>query len=649
MQKCIYCNTEIESGLETCPSCGMSLIESHTLKPGTVIGGKYEVVSKLGEGGFGITYIVRNTIFNENQAMKELFIKSTCGRANTSHANTNHVYSSQNQDFEYYKEKFIKEMRTLLKINHENIVRMFDVVLENNTIYGVMEYVDGTTLKKKIQNEGKMTETEAVNLLKKVGDGLKTIHEIGLTHRDIKPDNIMIDDKGKYKIIDFGLVKEYQEASVTLSQVVSEGYSPKEQYRKKGKITPATDIYSLGMTIFSALSGNITPENPTDRTDEDVERDFQVGIEELNISDHLKDIIKKMVEIEPKDRYQGFEEIFGHLTSDGYRNMNFRVNCNSENKNIETDNVHLSSSENTIEEDKNEYYSKFLKSVKSNVTQIKTGVISRLQDYGLIEYDNKITGTNQKQVIEANDISEENKSNEEVSIEMIEITISKSLKSKRQSVLPNNDYFIGKYPITQGQYKSVVGANPSRRYGEGNNYPVYYVNWLDSIKFCNLLSEKYKLIKCYKILNDKVVCDFESNGFRLPTYIEWIFAASDPYVDLNNEFSGANGSVINRKLNDYVWYSSNSLNSSHMVGSKKPNNTGIYDMSGNVWEWCWNSLAGIKKNSNENGIDFNEKHRIICGGSWDSSAENCKIGNYSKFKYNHSANNIGFRVIRVII
>ena len=78
---CIYCNAEIEPNLEVCTSCGMSLVENHTLKPGTVIGGKYEVVKKLGEGGFGITYVVMNTIFNENQAMKELFIKSTCGRA----------------------------------------------------------------------------------------------------------------------------------------------------------------------------------------------------------------------------------------------------------------------------------------------------------------------------------------------------------------------------------------------------------------------------------------------------------------------------------------------------------------------------------------------------------------------------------------
>ena len=313
MQKCIYCNTEIESGLETCPSCGMSLIETHTLKPGTVIGGKYEVISKLGEGGFGITYIVRNTIFDENQAMKELFIKSTCGRANTSHTNTNHVYSSQNQDFDYYKQKFIGEMRTLLKINHENIVRMFDLVIENNTVYGIMEYINGSTLKKKIREEGKLNESEAMDLLIKVGGGLKKIHDLGLTHRDIKPDNIMIDSEGNYKIIDFGLVKEYQEASVTLSQVVSEGYSPKEQYRKKGKVTPATDIYSLGMTVYAALTGNLSPENPTDRSDKEVENDFQLELISLNVSDKLKAVLRKMTEIEKSDRYQDFEEIFKYL------------------------------------------------------------------------------------------------------------------------------------------------------------------------------------------------------------------------------------------------------------------------------------------------------------------------------------------------
>ena len=683
MQQCIYCGTEIAENLETCPSCGMSLVESHTLKPGTIVGGKYEVVKKLGEGGFGITYIVKNTHISETEAMKELFIKSTCGRASTSKTNTNHVYSSQKQDFGCYKKKFLKEMGVLSKINHENIVRMFNTVLENNTAYGIMEYINGSTLKQKIRAKGKFSEEEVLELLFSVGSGLKKVHDMDLTHRDIKPDNILIDENGIYKIINFGLVKEYQEASVTISQVVSEGYSPKEQYRKKGKITPATDIYSLGMTLYAALTGELFPENSADRDDEDIEEDFQKSIDKLHISSKLRSILKKMTALKSKDRYQNFNEIFNEL--DDSRGKKSFARDNNSNKPTPEPTIDYEDiteddpdSENnggkgvsltvaTLAQKKEKTLLPFLITIiviailggggwygygvyekdlsENHRIEREKAVVDSLQivktERAKVASDNKAKAIEAERLakIERKRIARERKAEaakkkraKVVKQKMIfvkggtfQMGSNESDNEKPIHSVTVGDFYIGKYEVTQKEWKEVMGSNPSGF--KGDNLPVEKVSWNDIQEFLKKLNRK------------------TGGNYRLPTEAEWEYAAKGGNKSRGYKYAGSND------IDEVAWQSGDdwgSLGTTKSVGIKQPNELGIYDMSGNVWELCsdWYGKDYYSNSPSRNPQGPRSGFfRVNRGGNWGTGTSRCRVAYRSINSPGTSSYYLGFRLV----
>lgn len=157
-------------------------------------------------------------------------------------------------------------------------------------------------------------------------------------------------------------------------------------------------------------------------------------------------------------------------------------------------------------------------------------------------------------------------------------------------IIPKKNYLMMKTEVTQEQWQTVMGENPSKFKGE--NLPVENVSWLDCIDFCNKLSEKEGLTPCYSHKKNKVVCDFKANGYRLPTVDEWKYAAKGGQ---KFKYSGSDN------LDEVGWYGGNAEFETHSVAHKKPNGYGLYDMSGNVMELCWNSFLGS---------------RSVVGGSW---------------------------------
>ena len=239
------------------------------LKTGTYLqNGKYRVISTLGQGGFGITYLAEQVMAKRNVCIKEFFPKEYYNRDSDSmHISLGSEGNAKMMNA--YKAKFIKEAQTIAKLKHPNIIPIFDVFEENNTAYYAMEYIDGESLNAKVKREGALAEDMAVKYIRDVASALDYIHKRNIMHLDVKPANVMLRKEDDSAIlIDFGLSKQYDAAGDQTSSTpvgISHGYAPIEQYQSGGVSTfsPVTDIYSLGATLLFAVTGRVPAEAAT--------------------------------------------------------------------------------------------------------------------------------------------------------------------------------------------------------------------------------------------------------------------------------------------------------------------------------------------------------------------------------------------------
>ena len=279
IRRCMKCMHALAAGETFCSECGRPYgsveTEPFALKPGTILDGKYLVGEMLGQGGFGITYIGFDLLLEQKVAIKEYYPMSTgmVSRENS----TTVVWSSavmQKSGMEKGFDSFLKEARKMAKLGGiPGVVGVKSVFIQNETAYIVMDFIEGETLLKKLQREGPMDYGTCISLMTPIMQALAEVHKHGIIHRDISPDNIMVQNDGRLILLDLGAAKDLdiqgKDGNVQSSQMVAKhGFSPVEQYGQAGKIGPWTDVYAMAATIYYCCTG-VLPPSATDRMIED--------------------------------------------------------------------------------------------------------------------------------------------------------------------------------------------------------------------------------------------------------------------------------------------------------------------------------------------------------------------------------------------
>lgn len=283
----------------------------NALKTNAVLqNGKYRIEGVLGQGGFGITYLATQVVLNRKVTIKEFFMKELCNRdEQTSQVSVPSMGSVDT--VARFRVKFVKEAQTIAALNNPHIIHIHDIFEENGTAYYVMDYLSGGSLSDLVQRDGILAEATARGYIRQVADALSYIHARNINHLDIKPSNVLIDGNGNAVVIDFGLSKRYDETGSQTSTTpvgISHGFAPLEQYQPGGVSTfsPATDIYSLGATLYKLLSGQ-TPPNATALLDADLD------LSRLSASPTTKVAIAAAMQPKRKGRPQTVEAFIAML------------------------------------------------------------------------------------------------------------------------------------------------------------------------------------------------------------------------------------------------------------------------------------------------------------------------------------------------
>ncbi len=564
-----------------------------TLASGTLLHqGTYRIEQVLGQGGFGITYLATDLNLQRLVAIKEFFPKDYCERDET----TSQVHLGTKNTAEFVnrlKAKFLKEARNIAKFDHPNIIRIFAAFEENNTAYYVMEYIEGESLSTMVGNNGPIPEKSAVGYIAKVGSALDYIHQRKLNHLDVKPANIMLRHSDDTPIlIDFGLSKQYDsdgKQTSTMAPGFSHGFAPLEQYNEGGvrEFAPQTDIYSLAATLYYLLSGT-APLRATMRGDEELT--FPNTIPQRLIAP-----ISRAMSLGRKGRHgevtefirdiQGQDSTSEDTVIDGPKKKEAKKE--EENKPTPTPPAQTP------------------KHVKRKA-YIMPAVVVAVIVVALICL--KLMSTKRE-----NDSVIQNLLSNMVYVEGGTFSMGSDDSDAYSDEKPVHQesvgsFHIGKYEVTQKEWKAVMGSNPSEF--KGDDLPVENVSWDDCQEFIKKLN------------------NITRKNFRLPTEEEWEYAARGGRYSNGYKYSGSN------TIDNVAWYG-DIRGKTHRVGTKSPNELGLYDMSGNVGEWT----------SSDSDYPHKSWHFVFRGGSWGSvSSDDCRTSNRSKENRTQHYPSIGLRL-----
>ena len=288
----------------------------HRLPAGTVLKQRYQIQQFLGQGGFGITYQAWDHLQGVPVAVKEFYPNTIVTRDCSVGLDVLCVTQQKQNNYRSGKERFLREANALQQFRDiGSIVDIRDYFEENNTAYIVMEYLVGRDMSHYVLQRGKLSVDETLRLLEPVFHALAVVHRAGLVHRDISPDNIMLDNRSGAMLLDFGAVRTVEDPSVdsplskSTEAILKHGFAPIEQYNTRGSLGPWTDEYALCATIYYCLTGEV-PVQPSYRISEKIEPKWDSV---PGLTEGQRAALKKGMAIAPGDRFPDVEGLYESL------------------------------------------------------------------------------------------------------------------------------------------------------------------------------------------------------------------------------------------------------------------------------------------------------------------------------------------------
>jgi formylglycine-generating enzyme required for sulfatase activity/tRNA A-37 threonylcarbamoyl transferase component Bud32 len=597
------------------------------------------------EGGFGRTYLAE-----DSQKLNEIcVIKQLAPKQSGTYA------------LKKATELFIEEAKRLQDLGeHPQIPTLFAYFEDNGFLYLVQQFIKGENLLDELAQKGKYKETQIRELLLDLLPSLKFIHERQVIHRDIKPQNIMRRaSDGKLVLIDFGASKQLTTTVHTQigTQIGSYGYSPLEQIQL-GEAYPASDLFALGATCFHLLTG-VHPFNLWTINGFSWVNNWRQHLPNP-VDQDLGKVLDKLLKIEIQERYQSADKVIKDLQI----SPTFVVSSGG-NKNQSLGNYPT-----TINRRGFIYGGLFLGGVtvafvgqnlfsgKKNQTSISdTATPENTPTPENTSTPENTTSTNNLKTFSfevvrtnasGNIINRRNSSaryftedlGSGVTLEMVEIPggtfimgspeneAGRDSNESPQHQVTIPSFCMGKYQLTQAQYQAIMGSNPSRF--KGNNRPVEQVSWNDAVIFCQRLSQKAG--KNYKLPSE---AEWEY-GCRAGTTTPFYFGESiTPELvnyDGNYTYASAPKGQYRQQTTD--------------VGSFPPNAFGLYDMHGNVWEWCFDSIDNYSDAPKDgSALTGRSSVKLLRGGSWLNNPGNCRSAYRGNTYLDYGSSRIGFRVV----
>ena len=310
IHKCIGCMEDCRE--YPCPKCGYDpktqIQAEYALKPETILNGKYLVGRVLGQGGFGITYIGWDLVFDRKVAIKEYYpsgqVSRSPGTTELTWYTSDRAVSARSAGMEI----FLREAQKMSKVEDiPGVVRIRDIFPNNQTAYIVMDYIEGETLKQRLQRTGPMTWEQSKEIFRSAIRSMEKVHKAGLIHRDLSPDNLMLTPAGAVMILDLGAAKDLSSNSgVSSMKVAKSGFSPWEQYTQSGTSGPWTDVYAMAATIYYTLTGKMPP-TAMDRQDKDTLEWNAPNL--LSLPPQVLRTLKKAMALGIRDRIQSMQDL----------------------------------------------------------------------------------------------------------------------------------------------------------------------------------------------------------------------------------------------------------------------------------------------------------------------------------------------------